>query len=142
MKSVSCACVLATLAVAASGCGSGAGAQGLTGNYNVMISSLGKADPDVMTVAPGMDGTLLLTFSAGVLTDTNGPNPDGLVGKLHEGLLTVESQPAHIDHSTGYQDGSVTGSGVLLDDGSCDVTLHFSAPRGGAQEYEIAGTKL
>lgn len=142
MKSL-CACFIGFCAIASFGCGSSAGSQSLLGSYGVMISSMGKSDPDVMTVSEGTGGKLLLTFSAGILTDTTGPNPDGLISSLHDSsMLTLDMQPVHIDHSTGYQDGMVTGTGVLMPDGSCDVTLHFSGSGGTTQDYEISGMKL
>lgn len=138
-----CVCIIAYCAFASTGCGSSASSKSLIGSYQVMISSMGKSDPDVMTVTPGMNDKMLLTFSAGILTDTTGPNPDGLISSLHDSsMLTLDMQPVHIDHSTGYQDGNVTGMGVLMPDGSCDVTLHFSSASGATQDYEITGMKL
>ena len=43
-----------------------------------MISSMGKSDPDVMTVSPGTDDKLLLTFAAGITTDVGAVNANGL----------------------------------------------------------------
>ena len=146
-KSSLCACIMTYCAVAslgaAAGCGSGAGTKALIGSYEVMISSMGKSDPDVMTVSPGADGKLLLTFAAGVTTDVSGPNPDGLRGDFGDpSKLTLAAQPAHIDHSTGALTGTVTGGGSLLSSGSCDVLLHFAPASGAAQDYQVSGTKM
>ena len=108
-----------------------------------MISSMGKSDPDVMTVSPGTDGKLLLTFVAGVTTDVGAVDANGLRADLKDSSkVSLSSQPVHIDHSTGSVSGKVTGDGALNGDGSCDVTLHFSADSaGGLQDYVISGMK-
>ncbi|HWE29410.1 MAG TPA: hypothetical protein VHB97_15480 [Polyangia bacterium] len=114
------------------------------GSYSVMISSMGKSDPDVMTVSPGTDGKLLLTFAAGVTTDVGAPNANGLRADFNDSSkVSLASQPVHIDHSTGSVSGNVTGDGVLNGDGSCDVTLHFAGGSSGpaTQDYEITGNK-
>jgi hypothetical protein len=116
----------------------------LLGSYDVMISAMGKSDPDVMTVSPASDGKLLFTFVAGITTDPGAPNANGLRGDLKDSSkVTLAAQQAHIDHSTGALEGTVTGEGVLMGNGSCDVTLHF-APTigGGTQDYQISGSKL
>lgn len=142
MKSLLCACIMGLGAIASSGCGSSAGAKSVIGSYDVMISSLGKSDPDVMTVSEGVGGKLLLTFVAGVTTDPGGPNPNGLKADLHGGsMVSLDLQPVHIDHSTGLVDGNVTGMGTLMGDGSCDLTLHFTAGDGTMQDYEVMGAK-
>lgn len=107
-----------------------------------MISSIGKSDPDLMTVSPGAGGKLLLTFSAGIVTDVKGPNPDGLrVDLSGSSSVSLAPQPAHIDHSTGSVTGTVTGMGTIKPDGSCDVTLHFTSSTVSAQDYAIVGNK-
>src|SRR5262249_48644985 len=78
MKSLLCACAIAYCAIASSGCGSNAAGTELLGSYSVMISSMGKSDPDVMTVSPGIDDKLLLSFVAGVTTDVGAVNANGL----------------------------------------------------------------
>ena len=109
-----------------------------------MISSMGKTDPDVMTVSPGTDGKLLLTFAAGVTTDVGAVDANGLRADFNDSSkVSLASQPVHIDHSSGSVSGTVTGDGVLKGDGSCDVTLHFADPAGvgSLQDYEIVGNK-
>ena len=107
-----------------------------------MISSMGKSDPDVMTVSPGTGGTLLLTFAAGVTTDVGAVDADGLRAQLKDSSkVSLAAQPVHIDHSTGSVSGTTTGDGVLNGDGSCDVTLHFTSDSGATQDYEISGSK-
>jgi hypothetical protein len=144
MKSLLCACIISYCAVASSGCDSSAAGKAVIGSYSVMISSMGKSDPDVMTVSPGTDGKLLLTFVAGVTTDVGAVNANGLRADFADSSkVSLASQPVHIDHSTGSVSGLVTGDGVLNGDGSCDVTLHFANDSGvgGTQDYEISGTK-
>src|SRR5579884_1480158 len=112
MKSLAFASLI-YCAFASFGCGSSAPGTELLGSYGVMISSMGKTDPDVMTVTPGSDDKLLLTFAAGVTTDPGAVNADGLRASYGASKLTLESQPVHIDHSTGSVTGTVTGDGTL-----------------------------
>lgn len=113
----------------------------LLGSYSVMISSMGKSDPDVMTVTPGTGDKLLFTFAAGITTDIGAVNANGLRADLkNSSMITIAAQPAHIDHSTGSLSGMVTGDGSLNGDGTCDVMLHFTADAT-QQDYEISGTK-
>jgi hypothetical protein len=131
--------------------------RAVSGNYNVSISTMGKTDPDVLTVAQGMGSFLVFTFTAGITTDAMGPNPSGLRVGYDGVTLSVASQPVRVDHSTGAIDGTVTGSGTLIRSGSVGLTLHLSptnfavptsdggsAPAdGGASatlDYEITGT--
>ena len=144
MKSLLCGCIISYCAIASSGCGSSSAGSAVIGSYSVMISSMGKSDPDVMTVSPGTDDKLLLTFAAGVTTDVGAVNANGLRADFKgSSKVSLAAQPAHIDHSTGSISGMVTGDGVLNGDGSCDVTLHFADPSGvgSMQDYEIVGTK-
>src|SRR2546423_15072047 len=78
MKSLLCACIISYCAVASSGCDSSAAGKAVVGSYSVTIASMGKSDPDVMTVSPGTDGKLLFTFIAGVTTDVGAVNANGL----------------------------------------------------------------
>ena len=62
-------------------------------------------------------------------------------------MVTLDLQPAHIDHSTGELDGNLTGMGSINGDGSCDITLHFTAdnpPTSGSSmtDYVITGSKM
>ncbi len=142
MKSLLCGCIIIYCAFASIGCGSSSAGKALLGSYSVMISSMGKSDPDLMTVSPGVGGTLLLTFAAGVTTDVGAVDANGLRATLDSSKVTLAAQPVHIDHSTGSVSGSVTGEGVLNGDGTCDVTLHFTSDTGGStQDYEISGMK-
>jgi hypothetical protein len=131
------------LALACFGCGSSSSTKALVGSYKVDISSMGSSDPDVMTVATGASVDLLLTFAAGITTDPMGPNASGLRTDLHgTSIISLSAQPATIDHSTGTVSGSVTGTGHLNSDGSCDLFLHFTPTSGNAQDYEIKGNKI
>jgi hypothetical protein len=144
MKSLLCGCIISYCAIASSGCGSSAAGKELLGTYSVMISSMGKSDPDVMTVSPGTDDKLLLTFVAGVTTDVGAIDANGLRADLKSSSqVSLGSQPVHIDHSTGSVSGTVTGEGMINGDGTCDVTLHFTtdAMAGGVQDYVISGTR-
>ena len=143
MKSLLCGCTIIYCALASFGCGSSTAGKALLGSYSVMISSMGKSDPDVMTVSPGTEEKLLLTFAAGITTDVGAVNADGLrAGLADSSKVTLDAQPAHIDHSTGSLSGTVTGTGTLGGDGSCDIMLHFVADDGmTTQDYEISGSK-
>ncbi len=141
MKSLLCACIITYCAIASSGCGSSDAAKAVEGSYTVMIASMGKSDPDVMTVSPGTDNKVLLTFAAGITTDVGAVNANGLRSDFSLPKVTLSAQPAHIDHSTGSLSGMVTGQGVLNADGICDITLHFASGGGLLQDYEITGTK-
>jgi hypothetical protein len=143
MKSLLCGCIIIYCAVASSGCGSSAAGKELLGSYSVMISSMGKSDPDVMTVSPGTDEKLLFTFAAGITTDVGAVNANGLRGDLKSSsMITLDAQPAHIDHSTGSLSGMVTGTGTLGGDGTCDIMLHFvSDDMVTMQDYEVSGSK-
>jgi hypothetical protein len=109
------------------GCNSSVSTKGIVGTYDVMISLNGKSDADIMTISPGRDGTVLFTFIAGITTDPNGPNPDGLRGSAEEGnAFKLNRQPAHILHSTGELSGFVTGEGKVSTAGEVTMTLHYS----------------
>ena len=142
MKSWGAALVVGYCAIASSGCGSSAGGKDLLGSYTVQISTMGKSDPDVMTVSPSADGKFLLTFAAGVTTDVGAVDANGLRMNLSSSKVSIDLQPVNIDHSTGYQTGKVTGDGVLMGDGTCDIFLHFMLAVGGSQDYEIVGAKM
>ena len=142
MKSLLFACTIAYCAIASSGCGSSAAGTEMLGSYTVMISSMGKTDPDVMTVTPGVDDKLLLTFAAGITTDVGAVNANGLRADFKDSSkLQLSSQPGHIDHSTGSQTGTVIGDGTLQGDGTTTLTLHFTSASGAMQDYDISGTK-
>jgi hypothetical protein len=100
--------------------------KGIIGTYGVMISAMGKSDPDIMSIAVGAGNTILFTFTAGITTDLMGPNPDGLRATLDGMKVAIPSQPAHVDHSTGQLDGMMSGDGTIAPDGSMvSLTLHF-----------------
>jgi hypothetical protein len=143
MKSLLCGCAIIYCAIASLGCGSSTAGKALLGSYSVMISSMGKSDPDVMTVSPGTEDALLFTFVAGITTDVGAVNANGLRADLKgSSMVTLDAQPAHIDHSTGSLSGTVTGSGTLNGDGSCDIMLHFvSDDMVTTQDYEVSGSK-
>lgn len=148
--------VFATVFAGAAGCSSDStSAKGLLGSYSVTISAGGKSDNDVLTLVQGARGRLLLLFELGITTDAMGPNPNGLISSLDGMKLTLDRQPAHIDHSTGTLDGTLTGEGMVAPDGSSLVlTLHFSptnfafdggaATDGGAPtlDYDVSGAKM
>jgi len=143
MKSLLCGCIITYCAIASSGCGSNAAGKAVEGEYSVTIAKDGKSDPDLMIVSPGTDGKLLFTFVAGITTDVGAVNANGLRADLKDSSrISFDMQPVHIDHSTGFVTGSVTGEGTLNGDGTCDVTLHF-LPESGTdpQDYGITGTK-
>ena len=106
-----------------------------------------RTDSDVMTVSAGSDGDILLTFVAGITTDISGPNPDGLRGLLKATDVTLAAQPAHVDHSTGSLDGSISGTGTFTSGtagtmASCDLKMSFVPDGGTAMAFEITGSHL
>jgi len=136
------------LGLVAAGCGndSSGEAKMLVGSYNVMIASNGKSDPDVMTISQGTGGDILLTFVAGITTDAMGPNPGGLRCGLDGQNVDIKAQPCHIDHSTGNLDGTVSGMGTIMTDGSAlDFMLNFMPTNLGGTSmiaYEITGARM
>jgi hypothetical protein len=121
---------------------------GIVGSYAVQISAMGKSDPDILTITPGADHTLLFTFVAGISTDPMGTNANGLRVLLDGTSVNIQPQSCHIDHSTGSLDGSITGSGTIAADGSMiSVMLHyaptnlaFKGPDGNALQIPDGGT--
>jgi hypothetical protein len=143
------------------GCSSSASSKTLAGTYQIMITYLGVSDPDIMSITPGVQGSVLLTFVAGITTDAMGPNPDGLRATLDSDThFKLAPQPAHIDHSTGNLTGSITGEGTAAADGTIMSTLDFTPtsgevkdadgglvpfPDGGTGqvlEYQITGSRM
>ncbi len=107
------------------------------GNYMVTITLNGVSDPDTMTVSQGMDSTLLLTFTAGITTDPNGPNPNGIrVIPTSSTDFKVLPQAAHIDHSTGILDGTISGMGTLTPDGTVTITFNYSPTNGAVTDAD------
>jgi len=95
----------------------------ILGNYNVMVSMDGKSDPDVMSLLNGSDGSVLITFIAGITTDADGPNATRLRASVGEGYsVTLAKQPAHIEHSTGLLNGTLWGDGKVT---GMDIHLTF-----------------
>jgi hypothetical protein len=138
-------------------CDDSVSSKPILGTYAVMISSksVPKSDTDILTIVAGTQGTLVLSFISGITTDPTAPNANGLHAVLGEnGTLRLDRQPALIDHSTGWLNGTVVGDGKVQK-GMIDLTLHFSPTdlpgdtSGGAADggtattldYEIVGSK-
>ena len=132
--------------------------KSLSGNYAVTITTMGRSDPDFLTVSAGAMSKVLFTFTAGITTDPMGPNPSGLRASLDGAMLKLDAQPARIEHSTGTIEGTVTGTGTLTRDGVVALTMHLapsnfaiqnvdggsvSVQDGGAVtlDYELAGKR-
>ncbi len=119
------------LAALLAGCSSSTSVKGVTGTYSVMITYQGISDPDTMTIKPGMNGTVLFTFTAGITTDADGPDPDGLRATLASATqFQIAPQPATVDHSTGMLTGTMSADGMIGADGSVMATLHFQPMSG------------
>ena len=125
------------------------------GSYDVTITRDGVSDPDVLTIRDGSAGSLLITFVAGVTTDPMGPNADGIRAEIDGSKIVIKPQPAHIDHSTGNLDGTLSGT-LTITGGNLDGTLAFVPSSGlitdadggavqlgdaGALAYTLTGTK-
>jgi hypothetical protein len=158
-------CFLTLAGVGVSACSSASvSTKPILGNYNVTIAQSGKTDTDVMSIISGSEGTLLITFIAGITTDSDAPNATGLRATVGEGYtITLAKQPAHIDHSTGllngtlWGDGKVTGMDIHLTfhylptnfainqmvdpDGGVVLTRPDMAPAT-SLDYDITGSKL
>jgi hypothetical protein len=149
-------CALASL-----GCGSSASGKALLGSYSVMVASMGRTDPDVLTVSPGSNGTLLLTFTQGITTDAVGQDPNGLRATISGStMLMIATQPVHVDHPLGPLDGNMDGMGTIATDGTVNLTFHFAPTNftvrdadggvvpvadggmGPQIEYDITGSRL
>jgi hypothetical protein len=144
MKPTGCASLFLFCAIAASGCGSGSpSTKGLLTSYAVTISSGSHMDSDVMTVTQGANDSLLLTFEFGITTDPGAPDENGLRATLSSGnKLTLAAQPAHVDQSSGYIDGNVSGSGTLKSTGDVDLALKFAPASGAAMTLQVSGSRL
>ena len=110
MRSVSSALLL--LSFAAGGCASAVDPKLVYGTYTVMVSAFGKSDPTIVVASEGSDGTILLNFTYGITTDYNAVNASGLRSHVDGSELKLDSQPLHVDHSTGAIDGTVIGVGT------------------------------
>jgi hypothetical protein len=109
-----------------SACESNVSATPVLGTYQITISAMGKSDPTILSIVTGSSGTLLLNFTAGITTDPGAPNAAGIRATLGEGnKLTVQRQPAHIEHSTGILNGTLWGEGQVM---TSDITmsLHYA----------------
>jgi hypothetical protein len=118
--------VLGWLLVLVSACNEDVSGKSVIGNYDVMISAMGKSDPDVLSIVTGHAGVLVLSFSAGITTDSGAVNASGLRATLGEGnTLTLAMQPAHIDHPLGLLNGSIYGTGKVTGN-KIMMTLHYA----------------
>src|SRR5688572_30835565 len=105
---------LVCLVVPFAACEDSVSATSVLGSYEVMISSMGRSDPTILSILTGSQGTLLLSFTAGITTDVGAPNAAGLRANLSAGpKLTLQRQPAHIEHSTGILNGTIFGEGTV-----------------------------
>jgi hypothetical protein len=112
--------------VLVSACDENVSAKSVIGNYDVMISAMGKSDPDVLSIVTGHAGVLIFSFSAGITTDADAVNASGLRVTLGDGYaLTMAMQPAHIDHPLGLLNGSIYGSGKASGN-MLMMTLHYA----------------
>jgi hypothetical protein len=135
---------LVLLAGFAFGCSSPPSSKQAVGAYTVMITLNGVSDPDIMVISPGDDGTILITFTAGITTDAGAPNANGLRADLKsETQFTLKPQPAHIDHSTGNLSGSVSGTGSVTADGSVMLDLSYAPTNGtaGMLAFTVSGSR-
>ncbi len=147
--------LLAAIALLAGCSGSSTSTKAIVGSYTVTITRNGVSDPDVLTIRDGSAGSLLITFVAGVTTDPMGPNADGLRASIDGSKIDIKPQPAHIDHSTGNLDGTLSGT-LMVTAGTLSGSLAFVPSSGlitdadggavqlgdgGALAYELMGTK-
>src|SRR5579859_7003671 len=116
--------------LAAAGCSGAPSATTISGNYSLMVTYKNVSDPVTMNVRQGSGGSILLSFSAGILPDPQGPSPDGIRANLSSTTsFDIPAQAAIIDHSTGRFSGTLTGTGSL-DGTNFNATLHHMAASG------------
>ncbi len=97
---------------ASTGCASAQDAKIVYGTYDVLVSAFGKSDPCIVVATEGADDDIILNFTYGFTTDYNAVNATGIRSHLDGRELQIDSQPLHVDHSTGAIDGTVEGIGT------------------------------
>ncbi|HZS42278.1 MAG TPA: hypothetical protein VFF06_35855 [Polyangia bacterium] len=136
-STISLRLALAIAGLMIGGCSSSVSTKTIVGEYQVMITYLNVSDPDTLSIKPGTNGSVLLTFAAGITTDADGPNPDGLRATLDSSTqFKLAPQPAHVDHSTGNLTGSMSGEGTVAIDGTVMGTLHFTPMNGAVRDAD------
>jgi hypothetical protein len=136
----------------AAGCASAVDEKLLLGTYSVMVSAFGKSDPAFVIASQGNDA-ILFNFTYGFYTDYGAVNATGIRSHIDGDKLVVDSQPIHVDHSTGQIDGTLTGVGST---GGTSLSLTFHVqpsnvilkdangqplPAGSTVDYEIDGPR-
>jgi hypothetical protein len=136
------------------GCSSNSESKALYGTtFDLNVSAFGKTDPTTAVVDQGDKSDLVFQFTYGFFTEPGDVNDTGLQVELKGTTLTVNTQPIHVDHSTGPIDGTVTGSGTL-NGTSLNLTLnvlpsdftifdanHNPVAAGTTVDYTITGTQ-
>jgi hypothetical protein len=117
-----------------------------------MVSAFGKSDPAFVVASEGKDA-ILFNFTYGFTTDYGAVNATGIRSHIDGDKLVIDSQPIHVDHSTGLIDGMLTGVGTT---GSTNLSLTFHVlpsnvilkdqngqplPAGTTVDYEIDGPR-
>lgn len=124
----------------------GGDAKKVSGSYEVTIEAGGESDNDLMTISPGSNGTVILSFVYGfsqlrsLLSPTN--------------KLSVVQQAVRVQHATGIVDGTGGGTGQVNPDGTVTLKLDVTTAGpskvdggvdvdGGASRvtYNVSGTK-
>jgi hypothetical protein len=128
-------------------CGDGLPNPAILGSYDVQVSRDGLSDPDVLTVAVGAKGTLVLDFATGIEPGVGSPSKLGLSAKLNGSALQIEPQQARVAHSTGDASGLLSASGSFMGaGGGIQLTLSFQPTdgpdAGQTVQYDVTGPKL
>ncbi len=101
------------------------------GSYGIMVSRNGLSDPDVVTVSHGTGNSVILSFNTGIWPGPGAPSPFGIRAALEGTKITIASQPATVNYSSGHIEGKMTGKGTLPTDGSTiALDLSFSPATG------------
>jgi hypothetical protein len=105
-----------------SGCARAVDPMLFYGTYPVSVTAFGKSDPTIVVVSDGREGDILFNFTHGFTTEYGAPNATGVRVALDDAELVVESQPIHVEHSSGTIDGTMTGRGTTSGQ-DIDLTL-------------------
>jgi len=108
----------------------------IIGSYAITVSRNGLSDPDVVTVSHGTGNAVVLSFNTGIWPGPGAPSPFGIRGSLEGTKITIASQPATVNYSSGQLDGKMTGKGTLPTDGS-NIMLDLSfQPSAGIRDVD------
>jgi|GEM_PF-3220632 len=110
--------------------------QAVIGSYDITVSRNGLSDPDVVTVSHGTGNAVILSFNTGIWPGEGAPSLYGIRGSLDSTKISIASQPAVVNYSTGHLDGKMTGKGILPTDGSSIMLDVSFVPAAGIRDAD------